>query len=154
MEVQYRFKKNVPFGDLPWEISQLCRFVTCSAGVRPKGCREIALVSFGRAAWPEAMQSAHARALLPALPWQLMRVTAGSRLVRSEVNMDWMLMPFTVGSSLQFAYCWAGTIPSAARREQVLVLGVGEGRGGLGLAGMGWAWLSWAGLRRSPSCLF
>ena len=67
--------------------------MTCSAGVRPKGCRELALVFFGRAAWPEAMQSAHARAPLPALPWQLMRVTAGSRLVRSEVNMDWMLMP-------------------------------------------------------------
>ena len=34
----------------------------------------------------------------------------------------------------------------AARREQVLVLGVGEGRGGEGRAGLGWAGLGWAGL--------
>ena len=40
----------------------------------------------------------------------------------------------------------------AARREQVLVLGVGEGRGGEGWAGLGWAGLGWAGLGcgRSP----
>ena len=50
----------------------LLRPMICSADVRPKGCRKIALVSLPRAAWPEAMQSAHARALLPALPWQLM----------------------------------------------------------------------------------
>ena len=38
----------------------------------------------------------------------------------------------------------------AARREQVLVLGVGEGRGGEGWAGLGWAGLGWAGLRAQP----
>ena len=37
------------------------------------------------------------------------------------------------------------------RREQVLVLGVGEGRGGLGWAGLGW--LGWAA-GAAPSCLF
>ena len=66
------FQKECPIWGPAVADQQLCRPVTCSAGVRPKGCREIALVSFGRAAWPEAMQSAHARALLPALPWQLM----------------------------------------------------------------------------------
>ena len=66
------FQKECPIWG-PAEGDQLLlRPVTCTADVRPKGCREIALVSFGRAAWPEAMQSAHARALLPALPWQLM----------------------------------------------------------------------------------
>ena len=50
----------------------LMRPVICGADVRPRGCREIALVSLARAAWAVAMQSAHARALLPALPWQLM----------------------------------------------------------------------------------
>ncbi len=124
-----------------------------------------------------------------------------ARALGSEYGRD--ADAFTVVSSLQFAYCWAGTAPDvvscvqqspvnagpavahpmpstpaplpalpaafvshrpdkmaqverqnnfaivlgllplalafAARREQVLVLGVGEGRGGL---------------RRSPSCLF
>ncbi len=66
------FQKECPIWGPAVGDQQLCRAVTCSTGVRPKGCRETALVSFGRAAWPEAMQSAHVRALLPALPWQLM----------------------------------------------------------------------------------
>ena len=64
-----RFRKNVPFGDGPAAGDQLLlRPVICGADVRPRGCREVALVSSARAAWAVAMQSAHARALLPALP--------------------------------------------------------------------------------------
>ncbi len=48
----------------------LQRPVNCS--VRLKGCRKIELVSFIGAAWPEEMQSAHARGMLQALRWQLM----------------------------------------------------------------------------------
>ena len=64
-----RFRKNVPFGGPAAGDQLLLRPVICGADVRPRGCREVALVSL---AWAVAMQSAHARALLPALPWQLM----------------------------------------------------------------------------------
>ena len=180
--------------------------MTCSADdVRPKGRREIALVPFARAAWPEAMQIPHAKALLyshTALAADVESQQRAGSLVRSEVNMGWMLMPLFTYSAcvphyIHSAYYWAGTAPDmvscvrqsptnawpacsdashalhppplpagfvshrpdkkfaivlgllhlafafAARREQVL--GVGEGR-----AGLGWSGLVWAGLRRQP----
>lgn len=92
MNVHSPFQKECPIWGPAAGDQLLLRPVISSADVRPKGCREIALVPLARAAWAVAMQSAHARALLPALPWQLMWVTAGSRLVRWEVNMEWMLM--------------------------------------------------------------
>lgn len=103
---------------LPWEIS-CCESLwlavpTCAF----KGCGKIALAPVIRAAWLEAMQIAHERALLSALPWQLEGVTAERRLVRSEV--DWMLV------LLQWVphcspHSWAGTAPgmvSCAQQSQ------------------------------------
>ena len=66
------FQKECPIWGPAAGDQLLLRPVICGADVRPRGCREIALVSLARAAWAVAMQSAHARALLPALPWQLM----------------------------------------------------------------------------------
>ena len=66
------FQKECPIWGPAAGDQLLLRPVICGADVRPRGCREIALVSSARAAWAVAMQSAHARALLPALPWQLM----------------------------------------------------------------------------------
>ena len=66
------FQKECPIWGPAAADQLLLRPVICGADVRPRGCREIALVSLARAAWAVAMQSAHARALLPALPWQLM----------------------------------------------------------------------------------
>ena len=65
------FQKECPSWGPAAGDQLLLRPMICSADVRLKGCREVALVSLARAAWPEAMQSAHARAQLPALPWQL-----------------------------------------------------------------------------------
>ena len=66
------FQKECPIWGPATGDQLLLRPVICGADVRPRGCREVALVSLARAAWAVAMQSAHARALLPALPWQLM----------------------------------------------------------------------------------
>ena len=66
------FQKECPIWGPAAGDQLLLRPVICGADVRPRGCREVALVSLARAAWAVAMQSAHARALLPALPWQLM----------------------------------------------------------------------------------
>ena len=66
------FQKECPIWGPGAGDQLLLRPVICGADVRPRGCREVALVSLARAAWAVAMQSAHARALLPALPWQLM----------------------------------------------------------------------------------
>ena len=62
------FQKECPIWGPAAGDQLLLRPVMCVADVRPRGCREIALVSLARAAWAVAMQSAHARALLPALP--------------------------------------------------------------------------------------
>ena len=66
------FQKECPIWGPAAGDQLLLRPVICGADVRPRGCREVALVSLARAAWAVAMQSAHTRALLPALPWQLM----------------------------------------------------------------------------------